>query len=168
MSGFYVQIDVDQSDLDDVVHNLETKLSPAGLAGFLDSVVDPFIRGRIDGRFGSEGDDVSGRWHPLTQATQQIRASYGFPPDHPINVRTGKLHSFLVTNDSEVLPNGLGATLTHPAPGSIDPVTAKKLATAQGGSASPSTPARPVLGVNDNDLLFVTSSLAAFISQDFI
>lgn len=168
MSNFSITIETDRSRVDAVVQKLESKIEPAGLAMFLQTVVDPFLRNRIDNRFGGEGDDVSGNWHPLAQSTQMIRASYGFPPSHPINKRTGKLHSQLVNSSSDVKPNGFGATLTHPAPGTLDTITTKKLTTAQMGSSRPPTRPRPVLGVNENDLLFVTSSLAAYLIQGII
>jgi hypothetical protein len=163
--SFNIMIETDRSQVDGIIKHLENKIEPAGLSTFLQTVVDPFIRNRIDQRFSSEGDDVSGKWHPLAQATQMIRASYGFPPDHPINKRTGKLHAQLVGHNSDVKPNGFGATLTHPAPGVLDPLTTKKLTTAQSGSSRPNTQPRPVIGVNENDLLFVTSSLTAYLIQ---
>lgn len=168
MTGFFVTIETDRSQVDKIMQTLEQRVNPVGLTLFLQTVVDPFLRNRIDQRFGSEGDDVTGTWHPLAQATQMIRAAYGFPPDHPINKRTGQLHAQLVGAQSDVKANGMGATLEHPPPGALSSVTAKKLATAQGGSSSPRTPARPVLGVNENDLLFVTSSLAAWLTKDII
>ncbi len=168
MSGFILDITTDSESFDAVRDNLDRKMDSLGIAAFLSSVVDPFLRNRIDSRFQSEGDEVSGRWHPLAQATQQIRASYGYPPNHPINVRTGKLRSHLVGTRSDVQANGMGATLIHPPPGSGDPVTNKKIKTAQSGSSHPPTPARPVIGINENDLIFITSSLTAYLSQDFI
>jgi hypothetical protein len=162
-----VIITADRSSVDRAMQFLEARLSPIGLVTFLKTVVDPFIRNRIQERFAGEGDDVSGNWHPLSVATQQIRASYGFPPAHPINVRTGKLASWLVGSSSDVKQFGIGASLQHPPPGS-DAILAKKLATAQSGSSQPPTAPRPVIGVNENDLLFVTSSLVAWLSQDMI
>jgi len=167
MTGYYVQIDADASEVTKVIQHLQDKLSPTGLSVFLNTMVDPYIRNRIDQRFGSEGDDVSGAWHPLEQATQQIRAAYGYPPDHPINVRTGKMRSFLVHTQSDVQPNGMGATLTHP-PLTGDPITLKKIKTAQTGSSSPATPARPVIGLNQNDDLFITSELVVYLTEGMI
>lgn len=162
-----VIITTDRSSVDQALAYLEARLNPIGLATFLTTVVDPFIRNRIQQRFASEGDDVSGAWHPLAVATQQIRASYGFPSDHPINVRTGKLASYLIGTRGDVKQTGVGAALQHPPPGA-DAIMAKKIKTAQSGSSSPSTPPRPVIGVNENDLMFVTSSLVAWLSQDMI
>lgn len=165
--SFFVEIIADPSEVNKVMQQLQVKLSPAGLAAFLQTIVDPFIRNRIEGRFNSEGDDVSGAWHPLEQATQQIRAAYGYPPDHPINMRTGKMRTFLTTTQSDVKMTGMGAELTHP-PLTADAVMNKKIATAQMGSPSPSTPARPVVGLNDNDLLFITSELVVYITEGMI
>lgn len=168
MTGFKIEIETDSASADAVMQRLDDRTSAMGLVTFLDVVVDPFLRNRIDERFKSEGDDVTGKWHPLERATELIRASYGFPPDHPINIRTDKMHAYLVGTDSDVHPNGMGATLVHPPLGKAHSVLDKKIKTAQSGSASPSTQPRPVLGVNENDLLFITSSLAAWIIQDII
>ncbi len=165
--SFHVLIETDSSEADAVIDSLLEKMSPVGLSAFLHTIVDPWVRNRIDQRFANEGDEMSGDWHPLAVSTQQIRASYGYPPDHPINVRTGKMRSFLVGTNSDVKPNGFGATLQHPPP-TADPITAKKIATAQSGSSFPPTPARPVVGLDENDLIFVTSSLAAWLTQDMI
>lgn len=162
-----VIITVDKNSAQHAIDSLNDRLGAIGLVTFLQTVVDPFIRNRIDQRFKGEGDDVVGVWHPLAVATQQIRASYGFPPDHPINVRTSKLRSHLVGTQSDVKAFGIGATLQHPPPGT-DAILNKKIQTAQSGSSSPSTPARPVIGVNENDLLFITTSLVAWLSQDMI
>jgi hypothetical protein len=165
--GFYVQVTADHSTVDKVLKQLEDRTSPQGLQDFLDDKVDDFIRNRISDRFTKEGDDVSGAWHPLEQATQQIRASYGYPADHPINVRTGQLKAFLVNSHSDIKTDATGATLQHP-PVTGDAAMNKKIATAQSGSSYPSTPARPVIGVNQNDLLFVTSELVAYLMEGMI
>lgn len=167
MTGFYVFIETDKSEFQKVMDHVQDRLSPVGLVTYLDTIVDPFLRNRIEQRFAGEGDEVSGAWHPLAEATQQIRSSYGYPPDHPINVRTGKLRAHLVGTESTVQADGMGATLQHPGP-VADGVTRKKLVTAQSGSTSPSTPARPVIGVNENDLMFVTSSLVAYLAEGMI
>lgn len=159
--SFLVEIDVDDSQFQAAMALLNFRTSPAGLSTFLGTVVDPYVRARIDQRFAGEGDDVTGRWHPLTRATEMIRASKGFPPAHPINVRTDKMHSFLVNTPGDLKPNPVGATLEHPRP--TDPLTERKIQVAQMGTKRPFTPPRPVLGYNENDMLFITSSLAAWL-----
>lgn len=150
-----------------VLAMLELKLSPSGLTGFLLATVDPFIRARTASRFGSEGDDVSGAWQPLEKATELIRAGAGFPPAHPINERTGRLRATLVGRPGDAKPNGFGANLTYPGPIG-DASFWDKMETAQGGSTNPPTPPRPVIGLNENDMLFVTTELIAWLAKDYI
>lgn len=161
--------EADTEELEAVLQKLTVKLSPPGLMGFLATMVDPWLRMRTDNRFASEGDDVTGNWHPLTLATQMMRIQGGFPPSHPINVRTGKMRDFLTGMASDVKPNGIGATLTYPGPVG-DPELNEKIKTAQMGKTARSqkTPARPVVGVNENDMLFITSELVAWLSEDYL
>lgn len=167
MGGFEILFESDASSATGVFSSLEDKLDPSGLVSFLETEVDPYIRGRIAGRFSTEGDDVSGRWHPLTRATQYYRARQGYPPAHPINVRTRQMRDFLVHTRSQVRSSGLEVILLHPPP-VADSELNRKIATAQGGKSSPGTPPRPVIGVNENDLLFITSSLAAYLIQGIV
>lgn len=162
MTGFNILFEADAASTNAMLAELEKRLSSEGLADFLSDRVDGFLRARIAQRFSGEGDDVSGAWHPLTVATSMIRASQGFPPDHPINVRTGDMRSFLVNSASDVKEHSLGATLKHPPP-TTNKFINEKIRTAQQGKSRPRTPPRPVIGVNENDLLFVTSELAAYL-----
>lgn len=165
--GFQITIETDKSSAQGVIDELRDRLQAAGLEQFLEKVVEPFMKLRIENRFQSEGDDVTGKWQPLHVATQLIRASYGFPPDHPINVRTSQMKDFLVNTKSDIKASGADVTLTHPPPTgnkSLD----EKIKAAQQGKSKPRTPARPVLGFNENDLLFVTSELAAYLVEGII
>lgn len=165
--GFQLTFEMEREHLDATLAELALRLSPPGLATYLATVVDPFLRERIDQRFSGEGDDVTGAWHPLAVATQQIRASYGYPPAHPINVRSDKLRSWLVGTPADIKVSGFDAEANHPPP-TTDAVMNTKLTTAQAGKSHPFTPARPVIGMNENDLMFITSSLVAYIAEDFI
>lgn len=160
--SFYVYFDVSQAQFAGTVALLNQRLSSVGLSLFLKTVVDPFVRNRIEQRFISEGDDVSGKWHPLTAATALIRTQKGFPPDHPINVRTGLMRQFLVGTPGDVRASGPLVTLTHPPP-TADGLMTQKISTAQAGKSRPQTPARPVMGLNTNDALFITSELTAYL-----
>lgn len=165
--GFQITIETDSKSAQGVVDELRDRLDAAGLSQFLEKVVEPFIKLRIENRFGSEGDDVTNAWQPLRVATQLIRASYGFPPDHPINVRTSQMKDFLVNSRSDIKASGADVELIHPPPTgsrSLD----DKIKTAQMGKSKPKTPPRPVLGFNENDLLFVTSELAAYLVEGIV
>jgi hypothetical protein len=139
--------------------HLQNKLSSPNLAGFLHLQVDPYLRARTSARFANEGDDVVGKWIPLEAATESIRASKGFPSAHPINDRTGELRDYAVNSPSDVTPTGLGASLTYPGvPASGE--LADKVMTAQVGRNYPPTVARPIFGVDANDLAAVLTMLA--------
>jgi hypothetical protein len=160
--SFYVHFDVDQAMAGAFIAELNRRVQPASLAAFVHHTVGPFIRRRIDQRFLGEGDDVTGRWHPLTMATQMIRAQKGYPPDHPINRRTNLMHNFLVSDPGQTRISGPLIEFTHPQP-TGDGLMNQKIETAQAGRRRPFTPARPVVGLNTNDMLFVTSELAAYL-----
>ena len=139
--------------------HLQNKLSPPNLGAFLLGQVDPYLRNRVADRFAAEGDDVSGKWLPLQPATETIRASQGYSPAHPINRRTDEMRDHLLYSASGVSMGVAGTTLTYPgnAPsGELE----DKMTTAQVGRSYPDTPARPVLGMNQNDLAAILTLLA--------
>lgn len=139
---------------------LDTLLNPQTLAVFMAEVVDPYMHQRIRERFDSEGDDASGKWAALRAATQAYRAQQGYGAEHPINVRTGELRSFMEDTPGRAVPDPAGANLFLPGRGASTEV-AKKLRTAQG--AKQGVVARPVLAMNETDTLAVVSELEAYI-----
>lgn len=141
---------------------MEAALSPVSVGGFLEATVDPYIQGRAKARFASEGDDVSGKWLPLQEVTQKIRADSGFGAAHPINVRTGELEQYITGTPGGVVPNAAGATLTSPGSAPTGELL-KKVQTAQAGQNSPNTAPRPVMGVNATDLSVILADLSKFI-----
>lgn len=163
--SFVITFELDKQYLDTLVTELDQRLDALGLVAWLDRVVSPYIRARIGIRFAGEGDDVSGSWNPLTVATQQIRMNQGFGPG-PINRRYGQLYDFLMNSPGISVAAGFGAELTHPGP-TGDWRTKVKLQTAQSGKSRPKTPARPVIGLNNNDYLFISSELTAYLIEGF-
>jgi hypothetical protein len=159
-----IQFVIDDKDLNRTLHGLETAHTPQALAKFMTRTVGPYLQERARLRFRNEGDDVSGKWAPLSQTTNAFRESSGFPPDHPINQRTHRLEQYITGTRAGVAPTTDGAQLTFPAV-PPDGVMAKKVATAQYGKAKPRTPARPVLGINETDIAFVRLSLEEYIGQ---
>jgi len=147
-------------DVEARLNALDTAVSPMALMRFLGFQVDPYIRSRAGARFNSEGDDVSGEWAPLSSATVRIRESLGFPGEHPINRRTGELEDFITQHRSLVVAIGGGASLV--APGSQPTGELRdKLERAQQGDDR--APARPVLGMNEQDLAAVLTLLATHV-----
>lgn len=160
--SFYIHFDVDQTMAGAFIAELNRRVQPASLAAFTQATVGPFIRRRIQQRFQGEGDDVTGKWHPLTVATQMIRATKGYAPDHPINRRSNLMMNHLVGDPGQTRVMGPIIEFTHPRP-TGDGLMNQKIETAQMGRNRPRTPPRPVMGLNENDMLFVTSELAAYL-----
>lgn len=150
----------------EMLNTIDSALSPIGLAAFLHGAVGPWVKERAADRFKNEGDDVSGRWAPLQQSTVEIRENMGFEGEHPINKRTGELEAYITEGEIGVTTSpGLGV-LKYPQ---NPPATASlkdKLKTAQTGRSTPRTVARPVLGMNENDLSHVLLMLALHIQAE--
>lgn len=165
--GISIQVYGDDAGVERMLDALDTALNPVAVAGFLAGVVDPYLRGRASDRFRSEGDDVSGAWAPLAEATQHIREQMGYGAAHPINKREGDLEAYITQTEAAVHPNPLGATLRLPGRGG-GPDIYDKFKGAQQGGVGPSGkpyPARPVLGMNERDLVFVLTALAQHVQS---
>ena len=157
-----IQVIFRDEEVQHLLERLDVALSPAALAEFfLGAEVGPYLLGRIENRFEQEGDDVSGAWAPLKDATQSIRAALGFQPAHPINVRTGELLQFLM-HGWQAAPEAFGASLTVP---DNDPTgeLEEKMMMAQAGG--PRAVPRPVLGMNLTDLAVVLMELDRYLTK---
>lgn len=143
---------------------IDSAVSGVGIAKFLVSVVEPYLNARARQRFANEGDDVVGKWQPLSPGTVAIREAHGYPGEHPINHRTGQLERFITGGAVGVTTFPGGVLMTYPkTPPSGE--LAKKIQTAQEGSSRPYTPPRPVLGINETDILFASSALETHITR---
>lgn len=151
----------DDNGIQAVLMRMDTALNPVSIAEFLGATVEPWFHTRTQDRFLSEGDDVTGKWVPLSAATREIRTSQGFGAEGPINVRTTQLENYIV-NSPGLLESAGSASLTLPGTPATD-VLQKKLTTAQEGDRR--TPARPVLGMNEKDLVFVLYALGGFVTK---
>jgi len=143
-------------------------LQPYGVANFLETQVGPYVKKRAVDRFREEGDDVSGPWAPLKESTREIRYSsteYQTGAAHPINVRTGRLEKYVTGSQPLAYANSFGASLRYPARASSKKEIRDKMRTAQFGLQSPPTVARPVLGLNEHDLLFVITAFNFHLSS---
>lgn len=164
--GFiHFEIVGNQRGVEQMLEHIDTALSPIGLFTFLHGAVGPFVKQRASDRFRSEGDDVTGTWAPLAQATVEIRQNMGLEGSHPINKRTGELEAY-ITQGSIDVTTGVGVgTLKYPGNAPATSGLREKLKTAQGGKASPSTPPRPVLGLGEADLGHVLVMLAFHVQK---
>ena len=149
-SGMSVVLMGDTAGVSRMLTWLQMKLSNHGMMAFLAGAVYPYIKERAEQRFTSEGDDASGQWAPLRDATQHWRQSQGFSPQHPINVRTGELYRYITQSTAAIMPTPKGTIMRYPGKQARAHLR-EKVKTAQKGKAKPSTVARPVLvlGVRD-------------------
>jgi hypothetical protein len=144
---------------------LDTALNPLAVAAFLGAEVAPYLQQRAKARFADEGDDVVGRWLPLKEATERIRLAgaeqglWNVGPAHPINVRTHEMEEYVTSGLGELLPTAFGAVLNYPRPRQSSSLRAK-MKGAQQGTSDGRTPPRPVIGLNERDLIFVLQALA--------
>lgn len=160
--GIAIQIAGNDAGVQRMLDILDTALNPVALAGFLGATVDPYLRSRAKTRFEQEGDDVTGGWAPLKEATQNIRISLGYGAAHPINKREGDLEDYIVDSPNALLVHPWGASLKLPGkPPQGDMID--KMETAQRGG--PRTVPRPVLGMNERDLAFVLLALATHVKK---
>lgn len=160
------QIDVSDSNVQQNLQILAERLD-VGLQDFLQDDLASYLQDRVRYRFGVQGDDASGPWTPLSPATENIRASKGYPPAGPINVRTGDLRNFLLSNRGDTTRMSDIHMLTYPT----DPPTPElfeKVRTAQRGKPSPNTPERPVLALGVYDYNRVHEDLARFLMLDLL
>lgn len=140
--------------------NIDSALSPSGLASFLGMAVGPWVKERAADRFQSEGDDVTGKWAPLSDTTIDIREKSGFEGAHPINKRTGELEAYITQGQVGIVAAPAVSTLTFPKNPPTTKSLKQKMETAQRGRSNPSTVARPVLGLGERDLAQVLTMLA--------
>jgi hypothetical protein len=163
-----LEIIVEDRGVEAMLLRLDTAFSPTGLATFLASTVDPYIRQRAEARFAAEGDDVTGKWVPLAAATQDIRSSMGYGPSHPINRRTGELEDYIVNAPHDIMQIPEGASISLPGHPPSNPELAEKVSTAQQGKKGKGrrdTPARPVMGLNERDTMFVVAALSFYTEK---
>jgi hypothetical protein len=162
--GVTIDFIVEDKSVEAMLFRLDTALNPVAIAVFLQGSVDPWVRQRAEQRFKGEGDDVVGRWAPLKESTQDIRAQSGYGASHPINRREGELEDYIVDSPNRLAVNPMGATLTMPGAPPTGELK-KKFDTAQKGKDFPRTVPRPVIGLNEQDLVFILTSLATYIAN---
>jgi hypothetical protein len=159
-----VEIEVDSSEVTALLSRLNTALDPVAMGAWLGVKIGPYIRQRAAARFAGEGDDVVGAWAPLEESTWAFREKQHFPPRHPINKRTGELEDYILNGGEDIRVSTLTATLIMPGDPPGNKEFLDKVKTAQMGRDYPKTVKRPVMGMNENDLLFVLEALSLHIA----
>jgi Phage virion morphogenesis family len=176
MPSINLEFIIDDTQVERLLSSLETGTSDVGLSEWLRGDALQHLQSRAKARFASEGDDITGPWAPLSPYTQAIRESEGYPPSHPINVRTGELLNFITNSPADLDITAEGVALNYPSR-SMTPDMASKIATAQGGGSLDNrsklagtsiVPARPVIGVNEADAEFILISLSEHLLRDLL
>lgn len=166
MAGGSVQYLVEDADVVAILQALEVALSPVGLMPWMEGPLAAYMEERVASRFATEGDDVTGKWVPLSAATQAIRTSQGYGGAHPINVRTGEMEEFVRTH--AVHSEGDAGVVFHMPQDMPQGELAAKMDMAQNGGTTEQgkpVPARPVLGMNLADLDVVTRLLSEHVNH---
>lgn len=163
---------VDAESVLKLLNDVERSVAPPALAFFLSSMVSPYFEDQIVDRFaGLGGDGVpGGSWAPLQESTVRIRHALGFYDDYAINERSGDLLEWIAMS-REFTQTPIGAGMSIPDEDEGNGELWHKLKVAQVGhvqSASEMipgayTPPRPVLTMNDEDLIAVTKMLHIFV-----
>jgi hypothetical protein len=151
-------------DVSAMLGRIESAVSGVGLSRFMAEMMRPYLNARARARFANEGDDVVGKWLPLSEGTAAIRESKGYPGEHPINHRTGQLERWITGGAVGVTTFPGGVLMTYPKDAPTGEL-AQKIQTAQEGKGQPYTPARPVLGLNETDFLFAANALETHITR---
>lgn len=163
--GYGFEIDVDVKEVTKAIDTLDRRLTTEVGVWMRDDLRN-YLSKRASARFGSEGDDASGPWSPLKPSTEVTRAKHGFPPAHPINVRTHDLQNFILGSAGSVVGAGTWQFIWPGDPPSGALVD--KMQTAQMGNVNPNTVPRPVVALGVTDYNGILDSLAAFIVDGII
>lgn len=152
-----------------LLESMEEDLSGESLADFMGKEIFPYLRDQSLDRFETKGDETTGKWAPLSEASERWRRWDGVAGDE-LNKRTGKLEDFIQQAIPGLLVGSDSAVLQYPSGMPSDKNTAQKYRLAQQGQAAgvdkrrkPKTPPRPIVAVGVEELAVVQSRLERFI-----
>jgi len=158
---FYVTVDDSRPTLR--LKAIQDRVGGAGLASFMQGFAAPILQDRAYERFELEGDDASGRWKPLAASTIARRDKAGYVPIR-INDRTGAMRAWVESAPGKI--KGTKAAVLYEWPGSPDNRTiGRKLKVAQQGLADPYTVPRPVVAVDEDDLLAILAAMESWVGS---
>lgn len=140
---------------------VERRLSEVAISGHLGTTVKPYLSRQARKRFQVQGDEASGPWATLTTATNSWRASLGFNPIKPINVRTGHLREMITNSKPDVTTTPQMSVLSFPGNNILDrPDMFHRVQQAVGNRRGP---ARPVVAMDGTDIAWVLASMQKFV-----
>jgi hypothetical protein len=121
------------------------------------------LQQRTMSRFVSEGDSASGSWAPLKRSTERWRFKQGYPPKHPINIRTTNMLTWATNQPVKVVSPSEGLTfVTYPAKQPTGNML-RAVNTAQKGRGT--APPRPIFAVDEVDMRRFITSLNDFVRR---
>lgn len=151
-------------DVHQMLQRMNTTVSGPALADFMAMEVYPYFRERAQARFAEQGDDASGKWPALHEATQRFRMHAGHGATEPINRRTGQLEKYILGASPALVITADSVTMVYPGNLPDDRVLSRKYKVAQTGSnTKPYTAPRPVIAMNSTDWAFVYAALDRYI-----
>lgn len=169
IQGISVETEVDAREVWLLLERANHALSWVNIGQAVRGPVVQYLQERVEDRFAQQGDDASGKWAPLTEATQRIRASKGYTPAGPINIRTGEMYNWLLNANGELVGGvvGEGGDLLLMWPGDYPSgELGDKLAHAQEGDPDTRTVPRPVVAADGTDMATVLTILGEEIYRD--
>lgn len=161
-----IEIEIDAHEALRAMERVIAAISVSSLGAFMENEADLVIKERIKSRFSDQGDDASGKWAELREATHTFRRDQGFPAERPINIRTGQLRAWLLENmqPSVTVMSYGGVMGIWPGSEASNPWTARKFETAQKGIDG-HTVSRPVLRINEADHRLIQFELSLYLGQ---
>lgn len=164
---YWVETEWDPTAVGRVLDKILEATSGSSLATFMTAAANPYITDEIIQRFAYYGDDKSGNWPGLSDATQRIREAMGIDGSDPINEREGELLDFVI--NSRVFAAGSDwAMMTLPGDPPSYELEQKLRHAQQGTSTNPLipgavTPPRPVLATGPDDMATLLVLLQEYI-----
>ena len=164
-----VRFAVDVGDVQAVTAKYEQAFSAPSLMAWLKGDALDYFQDASAKRFANERSETR-VWAQLRDATNEIRATQGFPREHPINVRTGKLKEHMLETGDVRAAGNSGAWLTYPS--KPKGKTKSKLRVAQEGTDKNPKPGfgrterRPVLHSDPmNEVQLLVRSLGVHVAR---
>ncbi|URG17386.1 head-to-tail connector protein [Rhodococcus phage Mbo2] len=159
-------VSVNSARVDRLLKTLINNTSDAILSTALAGSIHQHLQRRMVKRFAAGGDDASGTWTPLSEATLEIRQSLGFTRGDrkgQINVRTGHMKDQLTKSKPDVSVTPVAVALSFPGNGiSERPDMFHRTQQALGNRRGP---ARPTLAYNETDVAVILTSLAKAVGR---
>lgn len=147
-----------------LLERLEARLSDPSVAAFMRGALAPLLQAQSAAKFASESGHT-GKWRPLKASTREVRRSQGYGPSSPINVREGRLKSFVTSAGGNIRHEGVAVAMEWPDKVSMNDTTLMyAYHTAQAGSSRWKTPARPVVGLTPGDIAAIYLAVGGFIT----